>query len=87
MKNTLIILICFISVNFFGQKRELGKVTVDELKQKNHSTDSSAVAAIMFKVGDVIFDYTQQDCLFGYIFGVIRVVVIFPFNELVAGLI
>lgn len=64
MKNTLIILICFISVNFFGQKRELGKVTVDELKQKNHSTDSSAVAAIMFKVGDVIFDYTQQDGFF-----------------------
>lgn len=64
MKNTLIILICFISVNFFGQKRELGKVTVDELKQKNHGTDSSAVAAIMFKVGDVIFDYTQQDGFF-----------------------
>jgi len=64
MKNTLIILICFISVNFFGQKRELGKVTVDELKQKNHSTDSSAVAAIMFKLGDVIFDYTQQDGFF-----------------------
>ncbi|UPT69503.1 MAG: hypothetical protein M0D53_09925 [Flavobacterium sp. JAD_PAG50586_2] len=40
----------------FSQKNELGKVTVDELKQKNHPLDSSAVAAILYKKCRIQYD-------------------------------
>ncbi|VXC29538.1 Transglutaminase [Flavobacterium sp. 9AF] len=39
----------------FSQNYELGKVTIDELKQKNHPKDSSASAAILFKIGETNF--------------------------------
>lgn len=47
-----------------AQKRELGKVTIDELKQKTHKNDTSAVAAVLFKTGDVAFEYSQQSGFF-----------------------
>lgn len=42
-----------------AQKFELGKVSVAELEEKVHPKDPSAVAAVLFKKGEVTFDYSQ----------------------------
>lgn len=42
----------FIGWNIQAQKYALGKVTVAELQEKEHPKDPSAVAAILFKIGD-----------------------------------
>lgn len=63
MKKILLI----VSFLFFGiqsnyaQKRELGNVTIDELKEKQHPKDTSAVAAILFEKGDTYFEYKQEE--------------------------
>lgn len=60
-KNILLILIilCF---NFsFAQKNELGKVTVEELKEKRHLIDTTAVAAVLFDKGKVSFEYSTSE--------------------------
>jgi Domain of Unknown Function with PDB structure (DUF3857) len=57
--NLLLLLISFSALN--AQKLELGKVTIEELQQKSHPKDTSAVAAILFKKGDVRFDYSEQN--------------------------
>lgn len=44
-----------------AQKLELGKVSIEELQEKNHPKDSSAVAAILFKKGNVYFDYSSTE--------------------------
>jgi hypothetical protein len=36
---------------FFGQNKDLGKVSLSELKEKHHAIDSSASAAYIFKTG------------------------------------
>jgi hypothetical protein len=56
----LIVLALFFSLNLFSQKHELGKVTIDELKEKSCSIDTSAVASILFNVGEVRFEYSQS---------------------------
>ena len=43
--------ILLISNYAFSQKLELGKVTVEELKQKNHAIESNTSATIIFKNG------------------------------------
>lgn len=48
----------------FAQKRELGAVTVDELKETVHPKDSSAVAAVLFEKGKTYFEYSQEDGFF-----------------------
>lgn len=60
----LFILIFLISLNSFAQKYELGEVTIEELKQKEHTIDTSAVAAILFKKGEVNYIYSQFDGFF-----------------------
>jgi hypothetical protein len=61
MKN-LFILTFFIAFNaIYSQDYTLGKVTIDQLKETQHKTESDAVAAILFKVGKVHFDYTEQE--------------------------
>ncbi|MDQ7960760.1 DUF3858 domain-containing protein [Flavobacterium lindanitolerans] len=55
--------ICFVlfALNLFAQKKyELGKVTVEELKEKVHPKDTSAVAAILFKKGNTYLDYDMD---------------------------
>lgn len=61
MKKQLIILLILSSNIFFAQKIELGKVTIEELKEKQHPKDSSAVAAYVFNKGKTYFQYTQDD--------------------------
>ncbi|WP_310555949.1 DUF3857 and transglutaminase domain-containing protein [Flavobacterium sp.] len=50
----------FLSSISYAQKLELGKVTIEELQEKAHSKDSSAVAAILFEKGKVSFEYSQD---------------------------
>jgi hypothetical protein len=43
-----------------AQEFKLGKVSVAELEEKKHPKDSSAVAAILFKKGEVRFEFSQD---------------------------
>lgn len=52
----ILLLIGFISN---AQNKELGKVTVEELKEKVHPKDSSAVAAVLFAIGKTSFEYRE----------------------------
>ena len=55
-----IILALIFPVLVFAQEYELGKVTIQELSQKKHPTDTSAVAAIIFNKGKTYFDYVEN---------------------------
>jgi hypothetical protein len=60
-KNLFIILFVFFGyAKSQAQKRELGNVTIEELKEKVCPKDSSAVAAILFEKGKTFFDYKQN---------------------------
>ena len=56
---TTLALVC-ISITY-SKKIELGKVTLEELNEKKHVSDTSAVAAFLFKKGDVKFNYSQSE--------------------------
>lgn len=61
-KNLLIIAFLFIGIQInYAQKKELGNVTIEELKEKVHPKDSSAVAAVLFEKGKTYFEYSQED--------------------------
>ena len=60
MKTPYIFLLLIFSVDGFSQKNKLGKVTIDELKVKSHSIDTSAVAAFLFKNGKTYFEYDRE---------------------------
>jgi Domain of Unknown Function with PDB structure (DUF3857) len=55
----LFLLVSFSTIK--AQKLELGKVSIEELQEKKHPKDTSAVAAILFKKGDVRFDYSEEN--------------------------
>lgn len=55
----LLLLVSFSKIN--AQNFELGKVSIEELQEKVHPTDTSAVAAILFEKGDVDFEYNQDE--------------------------
>ena len=61
MKNLFITAILFLSTLGFSQKRELGKVTIEELNEKVCPTDTSAVAAILFNIGKTYYVYSEND--------------------------
>ncbi len=63
MKNrsTLLLLFLISFTSLFAQKQELGKVTIDELQEKKHPLDTSAVAAILFKIGEVNFEFSPEN--------------------------
>ncbi|HEU4495657.1 MAG TPA: DUF3857 domain-containing protein, partial [Flavobacterium sp.] len=56
----LTVLLFLIFQSSFGQKYELGKVTLEELKQKTHPTDSSATACVLFKKGKSFFELNSE---------------------------
>lgn len=60
MKKNTWLLLFFITTSLFSQKYELGKVTVEELQEKTHPKEPEAVAAILFKKGEVRFDYSED---------------------------
>jgi transglutaminase-like putative cysteine protease len=55
MKKTIVIGLMFLSFSLNAQNYKLGKVTVDELKEKVHPLDSTACAAILYKKANVYF--------------------------------
>ncbi|SHG71546.1 DUF3857 domain-containing protein [Flavobacterium defluvii] len=57
---SLAVLLLFISKTA-AQEFKLGKVTIEELKEKRHSIDTAAVAAILYKKGSARLDYNQND--------------------------
>ncbi len=57
--------VLLIKINSYSQKYELGTVTKEELTEKSHPKDSSAVAAILFKKAKTTFTFTAEkgfDC-------------------------
>lgn len=58
MKKLVIIVLLFTNA-IFAQKRELGKVTEEELKEKVCPSDSSAAAAVLFNIGEVRFEFLE----------------------------
>lgn len=63
MKPNLLAIILFFSFvysNSNAQEFKLGKVSVAELEEKQHPKDPSAAAAILFKTGEVRFEYSQD---------------------------
>ncbi|TGD57408.1 transglutaminase domain-containing protein [Flavobacterium humi] len=61
MKKYLIALLVLSGLCLKAQTKELGKVTIEELKQKTHPNDSSAAAAVLFEVGRTSFEYSQTN--------------------------
>ncbi|WP_316633278.1 DUF3857 domain-containing protein [uncultured Flavobacterium sp.] len=56
-----IVLFLFITgLKMTAQNYELGKVSIEELKEKSHPKDTSAVAAIIFEKGQNTFEYDQD---------------------------
>ena len=45
----------------YSQKQELGKVTIEELNQKQHKTDTIAAASIIFNKGITYFEYSNDN--------------------------
>lgn len=67
MKNIVFCLFSFLIVfHAKAQKYELGKVTVEELSQKTHPTDSATVAAILFKKANTYFSYLDESGFVSY---------------------
>ena len=63
MKINLLAIILFFTFfysNINAQEFKLGKVSIAELEEKEHPKDPSAVAAILFKKGDVKFEYSEE---------------------------
>jgi hypothetical protein len=61
MKKAIVLAFVILAPIFsaFSQKNlELGKVTVEELNEKRHPIDTSAVAAVLFQEGRTYFDYS-----------------------------
>ncbi len=59
-KKIIVLLLISNSIVFAQKKHELGKVTVEELSQKMHPTDTSAVAAILFEKGEERYDFSDD---------------------------
>ncbi len=54
-------ILVLIHFQLFSQNQDLGKVTIEELKEKVCPTDTSAVAAYLFNVGKTYFEYSHDD--------------------------
>jgi hypothetical protein len=59
-KSLLLFLFVFLFSKTNAQNFEPGKVSIEELQEKAHPIDSSAVAAIVYKIGKTIFKYDYE---------------------------
>lgn len=59
MKRILLPAILLISTLSFSQKHELGKVTIEELKEKRCPSDTAAAAAVLFTIGKSYLSYSE----------------------------
>lgn len=63
----LLCFLCFFQISVsLSQNFELGNVTVNELKQKQHEKDTSASAAIIFKKAKTIFKHSSEHGFVSY---------------------
>lgn len=60
IKKIILVLLVSNSVVFAQKKYELGKVTIEELNQKMHPKDTSAVAAILFQKGEEKYEFVSD---------------------------
>ncbi len=60
MKTKLLIFLLFTTF-VYSQEYELGKVTIEELKETKHPKDTSAVAAVLFEKGKTSFNYEEMN--------------------------
>jgi hypothetical protein len=60
MKHLFYTLFLFSTTLCFSQNQELGKVTIEELKEKVCPSDTSAVAAVLFNVGKISYPYSRS---------------------------
>ena len=56
-----VLFLMMVSYNVTAQKLDLNKVTKAELQEKQHKTDTSAAAAILFKNAKTAFKYSEKD--------------------------
>lgn len=63
MKKFILVAFIVCLQTTFSQNLKLGKVTVEELTEKNHAIDTSANAAYMFKTGETVFTYANDKWL------------------------
>ncbi|WP_130736641.1 DUF3857 domain-containing protein [Flavobacterium sp. J27] len=57
LKKIGIVVLCIVFTKIVcAQKYDLGEVTIDELKETHHPTDSSAAAAVLFKLGETRYN-------------------------------
>ena len=61
LKKLLFVLLIFSFSNVMSQKFEIGKVSIEELQEKEHPKDPSATAAILFSKGNVEFVYSAEN--------------------------
>ncbi|MBC5863682.1 DUF3857 domain-containing transglutaminase family protein [Flavobacterium turcicum] len=61
IKKWFIVLLACIGLQLNAQDLELGKVSIEELKLKQHPKDTSAVAAIIFSKAKTTFKYNLKD--------------------------
>lgn len=61
MRKVFTATILFLGMLGYSQNHDLGKVTIEELKEKVCPTDTSAVAAVLFNVGEVKFDFSESE--------------------------
>ena len=54
-------LFLLITFTTFSQKKELGEVTLEELKENSYSLDSTASAAVLYEKGKTFFEYRQGE--------------------------
>ncbi|WP_304201272.1 DUF3857 domain-containing protein [Flavobacterium alvei] len=67
MKTYVQLFILFFVFSFANaQEFKLGKVSIAELQEKEHPKDPSATAAILFKKGEVRFEYNHSEGFFMY---------------------
>lgn len=56
-----IIFYFFLTFTAVAQRFELGNVSIEELQEKQHPKDTSAVAAILFNKGETSFEYNVRN--------------------------
>lgn len=61
MKNFSTLLLALLFMTSYAQKRELGKTTIEELKETKCPIDTSAVASVLFDIGKTYFEYSSSD--------------------------
>lgn len=61
MRRIVAISFLLLSFNCISQNHELGKVTIEELKEKVCPQDTSAAASILFSIGKVYFNFSQNN--------------------------